>query len=174
LPSKLHSFLGSYFPTVDTLFYLVAFVLVMFSCYLALKNREFVQTGNGYYLKGFWLGAGIYIGTFLLGNNWDYRLMFLLFCIPTLIDWSIQKDKKYSLVAKITLTACMVSFWYLEIWRVLDKIGLPRFVSFAIDEFANWILFTGLVFLFAKTIQQVVISFIPDNYTNIFRMTKKK
>lgn len=41
----------------------------------ALPNRPLVA---------FWVGASIYIGTFLLGNNWDYRLMFLLFTIPLL------------------------------------------------------------------------------------------
>ena len=31
-------------------------------------------------------GALIYSGTFLIGNNWDYRNTFLLLTIPLLID----------------------------------------------------------------------------------------
>ena len=32
----------------------------------------------------FWSGALIYSGTFLLGSNWSYRLVFLLLCVPAL------------------------------------------------------------------------------------------
>lgn len=28
------------------------------------------------------IGALIYTGTFIISGNWDYRLIFLLFCIP--------------------------------------------------------------------------------------------
>jgi hypothetical protein len=35
----------------------------------------------------FLFGSGIYCGTFLLGTNFIYRLMFLLLCIPQLQDW---------------------------------------------------------------------------------------
>ena len=30
------------------------------------------------------VGAAIYVGTFILSSNWDYRLIFLVFCIPFL------------------------------------------------------------------------------------------
>lgn len=35
----------------------------------------------------FLFGAGIYCGTYVLGTNFVYRLMFLLLCIPQLQDW---------------------------------------------------------------------------------------
>lgn len=30
-------------------------------------------------------GASIYVGTFIFSTNWDYRLIFLIFCIPYLL-----------------------------------------------------------------------------------------
>lgn len=39
----------------------------------------------------FLFGAGIYCGTFLLGTNFVYRLMFLILCIPQLQDWQIKE-----------------------------------------------------------------------------------
>jgi hypothetical protein len=36
-------------------------------------------------------GAGIYCGTYLLGTNFIYRLMFLLLCVPQLHDWQIRR-----------------------------------------------------------------------------------
>ena len=32
----------------------------------------------------FYAGAFVFLGTFVLGSNWDYRLAFLLFCVPLL------------------------------------------------------------------------------------------
>ena len=41
----------------------------------------------------FLFGAGIYCGTFLLGTNFDYRLMFLLLCVPQLLDWQLDRSR---------------------------------------------------------------------------------
>jgi len=35
-------------------------------------------------------GAGIYCGTYLVGTNFVYRLMFLLLCVPQLQDWQVR------------------------------------------------------------------------------------
>jgi hypothetical protein len=40
----------------------------------------------------FLFGAGIYCATFLLGTNFDYRLMFLLLCVPQLLDWQLDRS----------------------------------------------------------------------------------
>src|SRR5215470_17400718 len=37
----------------------------------------------------FWVGSAIYTSTYLLATNWDYRLIFLLFCIPLLTHQSL-------------------------------------------------------------------------------------
>lgn len=42
----------------------------------------------------FLFGAGIYCGTYLLGTNFIYRLMFLLLCIPQLQDWQTQRRSR--------------------------------------------------------------------------------
>ena len=39
----------------------------------------------------FLFGAGIYCGTYVLGTNFVYRLMFLLLCIPQLQDWQTER-----------------------------------------------------------------------------------
>ena len=41
----------------------------------------------------FLFGAGIYCGTYLLGTNFIYRLMFLLLCVPQLQDWQIRRSE---------------------------------------------------------------------------------
>lgn len=41
----------------------------------------------------FLFGAGIYCGTYLLGTNFIYRLMFLLLCVPQLQDWQVRRSE---------------------------------------------------------------------------------
>lgn len=86
-------------------------------------------------LAAFRLGAGIYAGTFLLGNNWDYRLMFLLFTLPQLLEWW-----KHHPLAGFTLIAVLISLSYLWIAAILP-------LAYFIDEFANWFMFGGLFYL---------------------------
>ena len=38
-------------------------------------------------LDAFWAGAAIYVGTYVFSSNFDYRLVFLLLCVPQLCAW---------------------------------------------------------------------------------------
>jgi len=113
----------------------IVILIILFSFHLGTRSYQSLNDSDIRYLPAFRLGAGIYIGTFLLGNNWDYRLIFLLFTLPQLVAWSRQ-----NIGARYTLIAAMISFFYL--WLVMF---LP--VAYFIDEFANWIVFGGLFFL---------------------------
>jgi hypothetical protein len=55
------------------------------------NRREFCSVDISVAGTAFLFGAGIYCGTFLLGTNFIYRLMFLLLCVPQLLDWQIHK-----------------------------------------------------------------------------------
>jgi hypothetical protein len=52
---------------------------------------EFCSVDKSTAGTAFLFGAGIYCGTFLLGTNYIYRLMFLLLCVPQLQDWQIRR-----------------------------------------------------------------------------------
>lgn len=49
------------------------------------KSRLSVSESTGIEETLFLIGACIYIGTFILAANFDYRLIFLLFCVPYLL-----------------------------------------------------------------------------------------
>lgn len=53
--------------------------------------------------RWFLLGACIYVGTFLLSSNWDYRLIFLILCMPYLL--SIQNGAPRFLMLGCLLVA---------------------------------------------------------------------
>jgi len=54
------------------------------------NRREFCSIDISVAGTAFIFGAGIYCGTYLLGTNFIYRLMFLLLCLPQLLDWQAQ------------------------------------------------------------------------------------
>jgi hypothetical protein len=54
---------------------------------LYLKKMEVVRRHwqeDGFESSLFLAGASIYVGTFIFSSNFDYRLMFLIFCVPFL------------------------------------------------------------------------------------------
>ena len=137
LPYYVEVATGSYAITlIAGLISIIVVILIVFLSVRFLVSADNLVIGKDpYYLSAFRLGAGIYIGTFLLGNNWDYRFMFLLFTLPQLTDWTRQNK-----IGRYTLMAVMISFAYL--W-------LAMFLPFAyfLDEFANWFVFAGLTYL---------------------------
>ena len=72
-----------------------AAVVLICAATVAINNfcnlREFCSVEISAAGTAFLFGAGIYCGTYLLGTNFIYRLMFLLLCIPQLLDWQIRR-----------------------------------------------------------------------------------
>jgi hypothetical protein len=95
------------------------------------------------------MGASIYIGTFLLGNNWDYRLAFLVLVLPQLLEWTRSSIKKYRTVARASLFGVIASCWHFVLWysSFLNFFQGSKEVWFALDEFLNWMLVAGFAYL---------------------------
>jgi hypothetical protein len=117
---------------------------------MAVKNCDKLKQDEKYsicsYIDSFRIGSSIYIGTFLLGYNYYYRLIFLLFCIPQLIEWS--KIKSNISLSHITLFLIVISMWA-QVW-VNTGNPLPRTVI----EGVNWMIFFGLSSFLLLTLPQ--------------------
>jgi len=122
-----------------------------------------VDLSNDYqrerYLDAFRAGSAIYIGTFFLGSNFDYRLMFLLLTIPQLFWWWQSPAPLIRAIAQISGIALYMSLWHRLILRGLQWLlpadfpgSYTRALAFLPDELANWILFSGLVLLLAASL----------------------
>jgi hypothetical protein len=95
--------------------------------------------GEQLYIDGFRAGAGIYLGTFLLGNSWAYRLIFLIFTVPQLVAWS-KSDPLRQRVAQVGILGVVVSC-------------CPTWISSGIvDEIFNWLLFSCLLYLWLSAL----------------------
>jgi hypothetical protein len=85
----------------------------------------------------FLFGAGIYCGTYLLGTNFIYRLMFLLLCIPQLQDWQTARsdDDAVSGIAKAGLFVTVLAV----LWLNGNANGHTTFLL--LPQLLNWLLF---------------------------------
>jgi len=88
----------------------------------------------------FVFGSGIYCGTFLLGTNFIYRLMFLLLCVPQLQDWidhQAQQNKQALAVALSLLVTVLAVLW-------LNGNANGHTTFLWAPQLFNWLLFFAL------------------------------
>ncbi len=104
------------------------------------KRRAFCPVDMSAAGTAFLFGAGIYCGTYLLGTNFIYRLMFLLLCIPQLLDWQIRKpegDKTVG-IAELGLLGTVLGV----LWLNGNANGHSIFLL--LPQLLDWFLFFGL------------------------------
>lgn len=105
----------------------------------------------------FLFGAGVFGGTFLLGTNYTYRLMFLLLCIPQITDWIEPKPNATWDAASRPLSyaiffSCVVSMW----------LKFHPELTLHINQLADWILFGIFTYVLALN-GLAALSNVPQN-----------
>jgi hypothetical protein len=160
------SIYSAYIPTVRILTNLAAFAILMIGTGLGSKIDLSSDYRVALYLDAFRAGSAIYIGTFFLGNNFDYRLMFLLLTIPQLVGWWQSTSSRLRWIAKITGVALYFSLYHRLILRGIELLLPPDFpgsyaraLAFLPDETANWTLFAGLIFLLSASLPHWLFDF---------------
>jgi hypothetical protein len=144
------------YPDFDFFIFLlfIFLILVLFFIYnrffrfiftppLIEKNNE----GNSYLI-----GAGIFLVTCLIGYNWEYRLVFLIFTIPQLLIWL----PKYKFFASILLFLSILIVWQSFINRVINIFIIQFFVLFLFLSHLN-----------------IIINFLNDFYTRFYELYNK-
>jgi len=104
------------------------------------RQSEFCPVDVSVAGTAFLFGAGIYCGTYVLGTNFIYRLMFLLLCLPQLQDWLIQRasDRKAAGYAEAGLLGVVLGV----LWLNGNANGHTTFLL--LPQFLNWLLFFGM------------------------------
>ena len=75
-----------------------------------------VEPGAARDLDLFWAGACIYVGSYLVFVNQDYRLIFLLLTVPQIGRWAHERRG----LAFVSVAALLVTLW-LDVWS-----GIPN------------------------------------------------
>jgi hypothetical protein len=152
---RFYSYIQVTFPNLFSfdqwrlIFELCALGLIGLAVIFAFRERQPLWALHERNLAAFQMGASIYLGTFMLGNNWDYRLAFLVLVIPQLAEWSHVSIKKYQFIALGMMIGIVLSCWYLFLKIDLPVIPFkdPSNRSFVFDELINWLLVPGFTYL---------------------------
>jgi hypothetical protein len=131
---------------------ILAVILILIVGLIGITNHEILASSSTRNLAAFRMGASIYVGTFLLGNNWDYRLAFLIFVMPQLLDWTRGSYPRwYRLIGISVLVMVFASCWHMVVWFAPSLVSVKEFL-FILDEAINWMLVAGFSYLlFAST-----------------------
>ena len=132
----------------------VVVVVTVIGAVVAVVGGKAARLGlhESRYIDAFRAGAAIYVGTFVLGNNWDYRLMFLIFVIPQLVIWLAQGSGWIRAGAKVMLVCMYFSMWYGVIKKVMAYVPYGREGVYVLEELSNWVMFAGLLYMLVASL----------------------
>ena len=104
-------------------------------------------------VDAFWAGAALYITTYVFGSNFDYRLVFLLLCVPQLCWWSRRASGPAPAPwPEVALAALVLTLWLSSAQPPLP-FGLQTWyehLAFPPEEVLNWLLFSWLTAALAQ------------------------
>ena len=125
-----------------TLLVLTRFLLSKFKNFQEWLSWDFVSTDSdksldkSRYIDYFRLAAAIYLGNFLvIGMLYDYKLTFLIFALPQILDW-IKQENQLSLPSSMALVAMVATFY-----------ASPFLYTWLVDEIINLFLFVNLLYM---------------------------
>lgn len=104
-------------------------------------NRFGLSTSE--FLDGFRLGSSLYVGTFMLGNNWAYRLIFLIFTVPQILSW-IKTGGHLGVLSSISLVSIILTLYL--------KTTAHGFVGVYFDQLIDWYLFFYCIYVLLLTL----------------------
>ena len=136
---------GNHGKTVARVFWIVlvvaGFALAAVLGWLWRKRASRPLAGRaGRELDGLWVGASIYVGTYVVMRNFDYRLVFLFLALPQLLRWAA--DARVGMPgARWVLAAVVAALW------LVGGVGN----RFPFEECLNWIVFVYLAAALAAT-----------------------
>lgn len=125
-----------------TLLILTRVLLSKFKIFQQWLSSDFVSTDSdksldkSQYIDYFRLAAGIYLGNYLvIGLVFDYKLTFLIFALPQILDW-IKQENQLSLSSSMALVAIVATFY-----------ASPFLYTWVVDEIINLLLFVNLLYM---------------------------
>lgn len=111
-------------------------------------------------LDAFWIGAGVYVGTFAVGNNYNYKLVCLIFVVPQLLRWTREAQSRVP-AAPLALLATVATFWLGVETPIFPVVGdewiRARAVYFHFEELLTWGLFVYLATALWLTLPQWLV-----------------
>jgi hypothetical protein len=140
-PAHIQKLLIDFFPNATVFFTLCMGAITAYKTSLPIVDE------NEKLGFGFLSGAAIYCFTFIIGNNFDYRLSFLIFTIPMLFLWS--KERKSSVIYKSLFFSVLWLMWSAAFRNYTFSLGFDK-ILFLFEEACSWFIFFGFACLLFK------------------------
>jgi hypothetical protein len=142
IANKLHAKVGVEIPHSYLVFssLMAVGIASIIALLWARKSHEILQDTD--HLDSFLIGSSIYIGTFLIGNSYDYKLIFLILLLPQLFDW-LQDRGELVCPAYLLLASLILSVWGESCFTwIHHRVAWNSPASgVLLQELANWFLF---------------------------------
>jgi hypothetical protein len=141
--------------SLQILFFITIFLVACLIVVTVLKRIKLFSlpiSSRPELLDALRIGAGIYVGTFLLGNNWAYRLTFLIFTIPQILYW-LGTHQLIATISQFALVGLTLTLW-------LKTLSFGRGI-FYVGQAIDWFLFMYFLYVLALTLPDWVKSLIP-------------
>lgn len=109
---------------------------------LAARRRGWRLATSGREAEGWWIGLACFLGTFLLGTNYAYRLIFLLLLVPQLWLWA----REGVTLARVCLAAMLGAVWSFGLEAAAGGGALAAGIAFGVGQAAlHGLFFAGVV-----------------------------
>jgi hypothetical protein len=148
---------------------IMAYSLVLLICFVALifnytKKINFAYQENNRYFLLFLVGAWLYVGLFVIGVNYEYKLIILLFVVPQLMIW--YREAHLRSFMKIFLVLLLYLAWSPALGmefqfptygdsKLLNLYALAKekyiLLSMLLNEIVTWIIFAIFIYLLIVT-----------------------
>ena len=135
-----------------------SFILYFLICFIyGLKSsfKEKLEVSDYKSVDAFYVGSSIFLGTFMLGMNFEYRLAFLLFTIPQ-IAFFLENEKGRNLYFARLLIICIL----LSVWNTF--VNFP--FKLPLLQFIHWTLFGLLSYFLAYLIPNWLKLYISSSF----------
>jgi hypothetical protein len=141
-----------YFRDLVLLAFCFAFLLLL-ACgyrYSKLNNKKVSHKTKTYFIGG----ASIYAGTFILGSNFDYRLIFLIFTVPYLMSLTNKKIRNLMIICyAISLNSFL--FQHGELFINTEIINIIYYLKSSLIFFCKITIFAFLSYLLGSYLKDI-------------------
>lgn len=96
-------------------------------------------------LAAFRVGAGVFLGSFCIGSNFDYRLVFLLLVIPQLTTWVGSTRTWTRCGAAAVLVSLQLLLWSMTWRQWLQTLLASETPGLMADELLTWLVVFGML-----------------------------
>ena len=155
LPLMVFKYIGYYKTLIFMIFIglnLIFSVLMFRKLWIYVNGLPISQSSHG---QSYLVGSAIFVVSFLIGSNWEYRLVFLILTIPQLLIWFRLRQ---ALLSKIVLFLLLITFWQSAISNKLIEF---HFIYYPIIS----AIFHLLLFnLFLLIIVVNIVRYIKENF----------